>query len=85
MTWWCYIVRCIDGTLYTGITNDIEKRIDAHNAGNAAKYTRARRPVDLTYVEECADRSGASRREAVIKRMSRKAKLALAHGPCSIS
>ena len=77
MSWWCYIVRCADDSLYTGITNDLEKRIDAHNAGVASKYTRVRLPVELTYVEEYADRSDASKREAAIKRLSREAKLEL--------
>jgi len=77
LSWWCYIVRCADDSLYTGITNDLEKRIDAHNAGVASKYTRVRLPVELTYVEEYADRSDASKREAAIKRLSREAKLEL--------
>jgi putative endonuclease len=77
LIWWCYIVRCADDSLYTGITNDLEKRIDAHNAGIASKYTRVRLPVGLTYVEEYADRSDASKREAAIKRLSREAKLEL--------
>ncbi|MES2356365.1 MAG: GIY-YIG nuclease family protein [Pseudomonadota bacterium] len=79
MTWWCYIIRCADGTLYTGITNDLDKRMDAHNAGTASKYTRPRRPVNLTYQEEFPDRSEASKREAAIKRLSREAKLTLAN------
>ena len=77
MTWWCYIVRCADDTLYTGITNDVHKRIAAHNAGSASRYTRARRPVKLAYQEEHADRSAASTREAAITRLSRKTKLEL--------
>lgn len=77
MTWWCYILRCADDTLYTGITNDLAKRTAAHNAGSASRYTRARRPVRLAYQEKHADRSAASKREAVIKRLSRKTKLEL--------
>jgi len=77
LTWHCYIVRCADGTLYTGITNDLAKRIAAHNAGIASKYTRARRPVRLAYAEPQADRSSASKREAQLKRLPRKAKLEL--------
>ena len=77
MTWWCYMIRCADETLYTGITNDLQRRIDAHNAGTASKYTRVRRPVDLAYAEPHPARSEASKREAAIKRLSREAKLAL--------
>ncbi len=69
-----YIVRCSDGTLYTGWTNDIEKRLAAHNAGTGAKYTKPRRPVELVYVEEFATKQEAMRREAAIKKMSRAEK-----------
>lgn len=75
--WWVYLIECADGTLYTGISNDLDKRLAAHNAGTAARYTRGRRPVVLRYAEPAADRSSASRREASIKRLSRRAKLAL--------
>lgn len=75
MTWCVYILRCKDGTLYTGSTDDLEKRLHAHNhLKSGAKYTRARRPVDLVYKEECADLSGARKREAAIKRLSRAEK-----------
>lgn len=77
MPWWCYIVRCADGTLYTGMTNDPDRRVAAHNAGVAAKYTRARRPVELMHIEPCASRSSAASREAAIKRLPREAKLLL--------
>ncbi len=77
MTWSCYILRCADDTLYTGITNDPAKRLAAHNAGTAAKYTRARMPVEMVFVEECADRSAALKRELQIKGLKRPAKLAL--------
>ncbi|MDO9053307.1 MAG: GIY-YIG nuclease family protein [Gallionella sp.] len=77
MNWVCYLLRCADGTLYCGITNDVEKRLAAHNAGTAAKYTRSRGPVELVYVEDCADRSAASKREMNIKRLPRVEKLAL--------
>ena len=77
MNWCCYILRCADDTLYTGITNDLEKRLTAHNEGLAAKYTRARGPVELVLVENCADRSTASKREMVIKNLTREEKLAL--------
>lgn len=77
-TWWVYILECTDGSLYTGITNDLEKRIDEHNYGQAAaKYTRARRPVKLVYKETQPDRSQASKRESAIKQLSRKEKLLL--------
>jgi putative endonuclease len=77
MTWSCYILRCADNTLYTGITNDLEKRLAAHNAGTASKYTRPRGPVKLVFVEDCADRSAASKRELEIKKLSRSGKLAM--------
>lgn len=72
-----YIVRCADGTLYCGWTNDIEKRIEAHNSGKGAKYTKARRPVSLVYLEEFETKQEAMSREANIKKLSREAKLAL--------
>lgn len=71
------MVECADGTLYTGITNDVARRIDAHNRGTAARYTRARLPVVLRYQEPQPDRSHASKREAAIKRLSRAEKNAL--------
>jgi putative endonuclease len=77
LTWWCYIIRCADDTFYTGITNNLEKRLSAHNTGIASKYTRTRLPIELIYTEEYSDRSGASRREAIIKKLSRAAKLVL--------
>ncbi len=72
-----YILRCGDGSLYTGWTNDLEQRIRAHSAGHGGKYTRSHLPVELIWHEPCADRSAAMRREAAIKRMSRAEKLAL--------
>ncbi|MFZ3019156.1 MAG: GIY-YIG nuclease family protein [Gallionella sp.] len=75
--WVCYLLRCADDTLYCGITNDLDKRLAAHNAGTAAKYTRARGPVELAYVERCDDKSAALRREMAIKKMPRAAKLVL--------
>ena len=72
-----YILRCGDGTLYTGCTNDLPRRLRAHQAGRGAKYTRSRLPVELVYQEEAADRSAALRREAAIKRLDRRRKLAL--------
>ena len=77
MDWVCYILRCADDTLYCGITNDLDKRLSAHNAGTAAKYTRARGPVQLVFVESWADRSAASKREMAIKKLRRTEKLAL--------
>ena len=75
--WYCYLLRCADGTLYCGITNDLDKRIAAHNAGTASKYTRGRLPVELVYAEPCADRSEASKREREIKALPRAGKVAL--------
>lgn len=69
-----YIVKCSDGTLYTGWTNDLEKRIAAHNSGKGAKYTKTRRPVTLVYYETFEEKEEAMRREYAIKRYSRKAK-----------
>lgn len=77
-TWSVYIVRCADGTLYTGISNDVDRRVDLHNQGKGARYTRGRLPVTLVYLESVGTRAEATRREAAIKRMSRRAKLALA-------
>ena len=67
--WYVYIVRCADGSLYTGITKDVESRVSLHNAGRGAKYTRARRPVELVYREMVSDRGAAVRRECAIKRL----------------
>lgn len=75
--WSVYILRCRDGTLYTGVTVDVERRVEAHNDGTAAKYTRSRRPVTLAYQEPQPDRSQALRREAELKRLRRAGKLAL--------
>lgn len=76
-TWKLYILRCADGSLYTGITTDVDKRLDAHNSGKGAKYTRSRKPVELAYSEVCADRSNALKRELEIKAMSREQKMKL--------
>ena len=75
MSAWIYLLQCADGTLYCGWTNDPEKRLAAHNAGKASKYTASRRPVKLVYLEECASRQAALKREAAVKRLSRKEKL----------
>lgn len=77
MECYTYVVRCSDGTLYTGWTNDLPKRIAAHNAGKGAKYTRSRLPVVLVYAECHADKISAMRREYRIKRMTRAEKDAL--------
>jgi len=75
---WCvYIVGCSDGTLYTGISNNIDKRIREHNLGIGSKYTRGRRPVKLLGKWDCADKSHASKMEYRIKGLTREAKLRL--------
>lgn len=78
MAWTVYLARCRDGTLYTGITTDPERRQAEHNAGGGAAYTRTRLPVVFVYWEVVSDRSSALRREHAIKRLSRAAKEALA-------
>ena len=72
-----YIVRCSDETLYTGWTNNLEKRMQAHNSGKGAKYTKIRRPVELVYFEEYDTKQEAMKREYAIKQLSREKKLAL--------
>ena len=74
-TWSVYILRCGDGTLYTGITNDLDKRIESHSSGQGSKYTRSRLPVELVYQEQAENRSEATRREWEIKRLSREDKM----------
>ncbi len=74
MSWYVYILRCGDGTLYTGITDDIPRRLAAHRSGKGAKYTRGRGPLKLAYAEEVPDKSAALRREAAIKKLSRAEK-----------
>ena len=69
-----YILKCSDGSLYTGWTNDLEKRINAHNAGKGAKYTKNRRPVELAYYEEFATKEEAMSREYAIKQLTRRKK-----------
>jgi putative endonuclease len=75
--WWVYIVQCADGTFYTGCTTDIRRRVNEHNTGVGAKYVRGREPVKLVFLESARDRSAAQKREAEIKKMSRKRKIAL--------
>ena len=76
-TWYLYILRCKDGTFYTGITTDVEKRFQTHQSGKGAKYTRGRRPLELAYREQCGTHSDALKREIQIKRLSREQKQAL--------
>ena len=72
-----YILKCKAGSLYTGWTNDLEQRVAAHNTGKGAKYTKARRPVELVYFEEFETKEQAMKREYAIKQMARKDKLEL--------
>lgn len=76
-TWYVYILECGDGTLYTGITDDVQRRLAAHQAGKGAKYTRGRGPLKLRYQEVCESYSHALRREVQIKRLNRQEKLKL--------
>ena len=75
--WYVYILRCGDGTLYTGVTDNVERRLAAHRAGKGAKYTRGRGPLELAYTEQLPDKSAALRREAAIKRLPKQKKEAL--------
>lgn len=75
--WFVYILRCADGTLYTGVSTNITRRCKQHNDGKAARYTRSRRPVRVVFQEAQSDQSSALRREAEIKALSRRQKLAL--------
>ena len=78
--WYVYMVQCRDGSLYTGITKDLEKRVKEHNSGSTgAKYTRSRRPVHLVYQEEVPSRSAAAKREYEIKQLTAAGKNALIH------
>ena len=72
--WLVYVLRCLDGSLYTGITNDLPKRLKAHAAGKASKYTRSRLPVKLAYTEPQRSKSAALKREVAIKRLRRAEK-----------
>ena len=75
--WFVYILRCCDGTLYTGSTDDVSRRVAVHNSGKGAKYTRGRTPVEVVYAEECESYSAALKREYAIKQLSRQEKLEL--------
>ena len=77
-TWYVYLLRCGDGSLYCGITDDVSRRLEAHTAGKGAKYTRGRGPLELVYTQTCESHSDALKREIAIKRMKRPEKLALA-------
>ena len=80
MSYWLYILQCGDNTLYTGTTDDVERRLAVHQSGKGAKYTRGRGPLTVVYREACSDRSAALRREAAVKRMTRAEKLSLIAG-----
>lgn len=77
MSWFVYVLRCRDGSLYTGMTNDLDRRLATHREGKGGAYTRSRLPVRLVYTERRRTRGAALSREAAIKRLSRLAKLAL--------
>ncbi|MCI8285107.1 MAG: GIY-YIG nuclease family protein [Firmicutes bacterium] len=79
-----YILKCKDGSLYTGWTNDIDKRLEAHNSGRGAKYTRGRGPVKLVHLETYATKEEAMKREAAIKKLSAEKKRELVKGCCQI-
>lgn len=79
-TWYLYILRCKDDSLYTGITTDVEKRLEVHQRGRGAKYTRGRAPLCLVYKEICGTHSDALKRELQIKALSREEKLLLLKG-----
>jgi len=72
--WYLYILKCGDGTLYTGITTDVQRRLTAHRAGRGAKYTRGRGPLEVVYQEECGDHTQALRRELEVKHLTRMEK-----------
>jgi len=77
MTYYCYMLKCADDSYYTGWSTDPERRLNQHNAGNGARYTRSRRPVELVYTEELPTRSAAMQREIKIKRLPRAKKHSL--------
>ncbi len=81
--YYVYMVECADGSLYTGITTDIERRLDQHNGitPGGARYTKQRRPVTLAYCEEVSSRSEATKREYALKKLPRDGKMALVKGP----
>ena len=77
MGWYVYMLRCGDGSLYTGYTDDVERRLAVHQSGRGGRYTRSHLPVELAYRAQLPDKSAALRREAALKRLSRQEKLAL--------
>jgi putative endonuclease len=81
---WVYMLRCADGSLYTGWSSDVGRRLQRHNAGVASRYTASRLPVELVYEAPVADRSAALREELRIKRLDRRAKLALIAGEAAL-
>lgn len=87
--WHVYLLRCRDGTLYAGATNDLARRLARHAAGRGARYTRSRLPVRLVFSEPARDRGAALRREAALKRLTRREKLALvaqwSTAPCTMA
>ena len=76
-TWYVYILRCGDGSLYTGIATDVDRRFEVHRSGKGAKYTRGRGVVEIVYRERCGGRSEASKREWQVKQLTREEKLRL--------
>ena len=74
MFWYVYILRCGDGTLYTGITDDVDRRLAVHRSGKGAKYTRGRGPLEVVYTQEVPDKSAALKREIAIKKLTRQEK-----------
>ncbi|ULA68171.1 MAG: Endonuclease [Nitrospira sp.] len=81
MTWIVYILECADGSLYTGITNDLERRMRSHTSGKGAKYTKRRGPFTVRYTESVDSKGAALQREAAIKALNRSAKVALLTTP----
>ena len=75
--WYLYVLRCGDGTLYTGITTDVERRLEEHRQGRGAKYTRGRGPLELEYQEKCGTHSKALKREYAVKQLTREEKIRL--------
>ena len=82
MEYWVYMVRCADGSLYTGTALDVDRRAATHNAGRGAKYSRSRLPVTVVYREACPDKSAALRREIAVKRLTHGQKLDLISQSC---
>ncbi|HEX4452092.1 MAG TPA: GIY-YIG nuclease family protein [Kofleriaceae bacterium] len=83
MAWFVYLARCADDTLYCGITNDVDARLAAHNAGKGARYTRARRPIELVLAQRCVGKRHAMRVEYRVKQLTRAQKQALLAAPAT--